>query len=112
MASCPPCEPPANDCYPVEHPCTIYAKLENALVTAVTQGRMTGYRVGEESFQYGGFASLEELRAERDRYHALCAACGGCPPPIAISRPRARICFVPGDHRCRLCGASSCGCRK
>lgn len=112
MPDCPPCAPPpeGENCYPVEHPCTVYSKLENALVARAVGGGTTGYRVGEESFQFSHL-SFTELKSMRDDYHAQCVACGGCPPPLSRKR-RASVCFVFGDHRCRLCGASSCGCGK
>jgi hypothetical protein len=110
--ACEPClPPPANDCYPVEHPCTIYAKLENALVARAVGGSTAGYRVGEESFQFSHL-SFADLRAMRDEYHGLCSACGGCPPPIKVKRGRARVCFIPGDHRCNICRSNSCGCSR
>ena len=108
MASCPPLPPPEKDCIPVAHPCEVYAQLENAIVARAVSGGSTGYRVGEESFQFSHL-SFADLKALRDEYHARCAATGACPPPVYVKR-RAKVCFVPGDHYCRLCGTSSCGC--
>lgn len=110
MADCEPCvPPPVNNCFPLEHPCTVFAKLENALVQKAVGGAVTGHRIGEESFQFSHM-SFSELRAMRDEYHGLCAACGGCPPAIKVNRRRASVCFIPGAPRCQVCQKTDCGC--
>jgi aromatic ring hydroxylase len=80
MVDCAPCTPPENDCYPIENPCTSYAKVYNAMINRAVNGGMTGYRVGEESFQFAHM-SMSDLRAMADNLYKMCVACGGCPPP-------------------------------
>jgi hypothetical protein len=111
MADCAPCTPPENECYPIENPCTSYAKVYNAIIARAVQGGVTGYRVGEESFQFAHI-SMADLRSMADNLYGLCVACGGCPPPLTAKRKRANICFVYSGHQCRICGAARCGCAR
>lgn len=96
-------------CISVPNPCEIFTRAYNALINRTINGATTGYRVGEESYQFSHL-SLPELRSFVEDQRALCVACGGNPPPIAPQRRRASVCFVFGSHRCRMCRRTACGC--
>ena len=93
------------DCCKRVDPCNAVCLIDNVLVDLIAGRAVTGYRVGEESFQIRP-PTIAEARALRVHFVGLCNESQGRP-----ARRRASVCFVHGRHRCRMCSCSPCRCR-
>lgn len=93
------------DCCKRVNPCEAVCLLTNVLIDLVAGRAITGYRVGEESFQIRP-PTITEVKGLLEYFEGKCNEANGKP-----ARRRAKVCFVPGAHRCAMCYCSPCRCR-
>lgn len=93
------------ECCKVLDPCNAVCLLNNVLIDLVAGRAVTGYRVGEESFQIKP-PTIAETRGLLEYFEGKCNESKGL-----LSRRRAKVCFVNAPHRCNFCRCSPCRCR-
>lgn len=86
-------------------PCDAVCLLENILVDLSVGRFVTNYKVGEETFSIAK-PSIDDVRSLLKFFQKKCNLSKGLP-----SKPRAKVCFVFGNHECPRCGRKRCGCR-